>query len=499
MNTIMSAGITDDIELLVHIDRHAGKTLQRQLVEQLRQAILTGQLAPGRRLPSTRALADAFGISRNIAMVVYDELYAQGYLERQQGSGTFVSSELATLPRPQRPVLSGVPRWLPQTPPLEAGYEQPEAGTISFLPGIPDISMLPYSAWREIWRNVTAQLPPAQYDSAKGNYELRVALAGLLGRSRGIACEPDDIIITSSTSQALDLLSRVLLKSGGSAGFEEPGYAIARLVLQAQGASIIPVAVDDDGIRVDLLPVGAAAPLLVYVTPSHQYPLAGRLSLERRKALLDWAEANDSLIIEDDYESEFRYDTSPLPALFSLDTHERVVYIGTFSKVLTPALSVGYLIAPRVLRKHLEQIKTVTDFQISWPVQRALQVLIEEGHLERHIKRMRRTYAEKRDLLRSMLSPVAHLAQLRGLEAGLHAYLELRDELPAKKVAHEAAKRGVIVNTLDENYLCEPDRNGLVLGYSSLTMQEIARGASVLREVILQVAPGLSPPLNGLY
>ena len=488
MNTIMSAGIADDIELLVHIDRRAGKTLQRQMVEQLRQAILSGRLAPGRRLPSTRALADIFGISRNIAMVVYDELYAQGYLVRQPGSGTFVSDELATLPRPKRSTPSEKPRWLPQGPPVEANHEQPEAGTISFLPGVPDISMLPYSAWREIWRDVTSHLPPAQYCPAFGYYELRAAIAGLAGRLRGIACEPEDIIITSGTSQALDLISRVIVKPGRSAGFEEPGYAIARMILQAQGALIMPIAVDDDGMRVDLLPEGTAAPLLVYVTPSHQYPLTGRLSLARRKALLDWAEANDSLIIEDDYDSEFRYDSSPLPALLSLDTHERVAYIGTFSKALTPSLSVGYLIAPRVLRKHLEQVKTLTDFQVSWPIQRALQVMIEEGHLERHIKRMRRVYAEKRALLSSLLAPFAHLAQLHGLEAGLHAYLELREDLPAQRVAQEAAERGVIVNTLDEYYLGKCDRNGLVLGYSSLMMEEITHGAKILGEIITRMA-----------
>ena len=481
-------GIADDFELLIQIDREVDKTLQRQLIEQLRRAILQGQLVPGRRLPSTRVLADALGISRNIAMIAYDELYAQGYLERRQGSGTYVSRELPALPRPGRPFIAEAPRWLPRAAlPEKPDHTLYKSATLAFRLGVPDISSFPQSAWRLIWREVVSQLPPAHYGSPLGSNELRTAIAEFLGRSRGITCDKEDVIITSSAGQALDLIARTVLRSGGLVGFEEPGYSLARQILLAQRASIVPIPVDDDGMQVEALPVGSAAPVLVYVTPSHQFPLASRLSLARRMALLEWAGSNDSLIIEDDYDSEFRFDASPLPALASLDMHGRVAYIGTFSKILTPALRVGYLVAPRALRMLIAQFKILTDYHTSWPLQQALVALINDGYLERHIRRMCRLYAEKRALLSATLLPVAHLARLRGLEAGLHAYLELNVDLDAQVVAYETARRGVLVNTLDDYYMGRPDRNGLLLGYGGLSLREIARGTKILAEVIAHI------------
>jgi GntR family transcriptional regulator/MocR family aminotransferase len=205
-------------------------------------------------------------------------------------------------------------------------------------------------------------------------------------------------------------------------------------------------------------------------------------------ALLKWAETNDSLIIEDDYDSEFRFDASPLPALASLDTTGRVAYIGTFSKVLTPALRIGYLVAPPLLRKRVEHLKDLTNEHPSWSVQQMLAVLIADGYMERHIRRMRHQYAEKRRALETILAPLAPLAHLRGLEAGLHAYLELRSDVNASHVARLAHKRDVIVTTLDAYYIGTPDRSGLLLGYGSLDIPDIIQGTKVLREVIEDVA-----------
>jgi len=242
-----------------------------------------------------------------------------------------------------------------------------------------------------------------------------------------------------------------------------------------------PVPVDEDGLCTDRLPNRAA---LVYVTPSHQYPLGGRLPIGRRVALLKWAEAAGALVIEDDYDSEFRFDGPPLPALAGLDGLRRVVYLGTFSKVLLPGLRVGYLVAPRELRDRILAMKDPSEVHTPWPVQRALAALVASGDFERHIRRMRRHYGELRAELRRALSPVEPLARLRGLEAGLHAFLELSPGLNPARVAEAAAARGVLVRTLEPYFLGVPTRSGVLLGYGGLSPEDVQRGARILAEVI---------------
>jgi GntR family transcriptional regulator / MocR family aminotransferase len=280
------------------------------------------------------------------------------------------------------------------------------------------------------------------------------------------------------------LIAHATLAPGDAVGMEEPGYPEARETFLAHGARIVPIPVDDDGLRVDALPTGPDAPLLVYVTPSHQYPLGARLPVSRRMALLAWAAAHDGLIIEDDYDSEFRFDAPPLPALAGLDDAGNVAYIGTFSKVLTPSLRAGYLVAPLPLRERIAGLTPETARQTPWPVQRALTHFLASGDLERHIRRMRRHYAAQRAALRDALAPVAPLAQLQGLEAGLHAYLALRPDLDPETVIARAAARSVVVYPLAPYYLGEPDRNGVLLGYGGLALDDVARGARLLAAVI---------------
>jgi GntR family transcriptional regulator / MocR family aminotransferase len=477
------AKIAADLGVPLVLDHAARSPLHQQLRAQLRQAILDGRLASGTRLPSTRALAQTLGVSRTVTSSAYDDLVAEGYLEGHQGSGTYVGSDLPPLPRLNRPVPDVPPRWLRKAPPVR--LDEPRAPeVIAFRLGTPSISSLPPRIWREAWRAVTNRLPPNRYGAPNGDPALRAALAPYLGRSRGVACTPEDILITAGATHALDLIARASLSVGDAVGFEEPGYPAARHILLARGGRIVPVPLDDDGMQVERLPHGTDAPLLVYTTPSHQYPLATRLSVARRIALLTWAQTNESLIVEDDYDSEFRFDTSPLPALASLDGIERVAYIGTFSKVLTPALRVGYLVAPPLLRQHIEQLEYLTAEYVSWPLQQMLAAFISDGQLDRHIRRMRQQYAQKRQALAHTLAPIAHLAQLRGLEAGLHAYLELRSDLDALRVAQLARTRGVMVTTLDAYYSGPADRSGLLLGYGGLDIPDIVRGATVLREVI---------------
>jgi GntR family transcriptional regulator/MocR family aminotransferase len=488
-----TASISEDLELLLHLERHARQPLQRQLLEQLRQAILQGQLVPGRRLPATRPLARALGIARNVVITAYDELAVEGYLTLHRGSGAYVTGDLPTLPHVPRPSPAGTPRWLRPTP--EPTVSSPPTGpdAMCFQLGVPAIAPFPLSVWRAVWREATDHLPPPDYGSAVGDGDLRAALATYLKRARGVTCGPDDILITSSAAQALDLIAQATLTPGDHVGFEEPGYHFARNALLARGAQIVPIPVDDDGLQVDTLPTGADAPLLVYVTPSHQFPLAMRLPITRRIALLEWARANKSLIIEDDYDSEFRFDAPPIPALAGLDQDGCVAYIGTFSKVLTPALRLGYLLAPPPLRSRVAQLKSLSDLHPPWPVQRALLALIRDGHLDRHIRRMRRVYAEKRALLSVTLAPIQPLAQLRGLEAGLHAYVHLRPDLDARRISVMAHERGVGIITLDRFYHHTPTRSGLLLGYGGLELAEIARGARILAKVISEDAGAQHP------
>lgn len=476
------------LDLPITLDREHDLSLHVQLAQQLRKAITTGLLPAGIQLASTRALAVTLGVSRNVVVAAYDELFAEGYLEGRHGSGTYVSQDIPSPPRAARPSPPSYPRWVRPTtlPVLDLPSQEPNM--IEFRLGTPMITPLSLRVWHKIWHKAIAHLPPNTSGSPKGDPRLRAALAEYLGRARGIACQAEDLIVTSGATQALDLLVRAILGPNDLVGFEEPGYPPARHILKAPGAQLLLLPVDDDGVRVDLLPHGPSAPLLVHVTPSHQYPLTTRLSVARRLALLDWAQTNDSLIIEDDYDSEFRFDASPLPALASLDTSGHVAYIGTFSKVLTPVLRIGYLLVPPPLRESIERLKRFSDNHTSWPTQQALAILLSEGHLDRHIRRMRLHYAHKRQLLKEVLAPLAPLAHLRGLDAGLHAYLELRADLDAHRVAQDAKERGVLISTIDSCYAGTPDRNGLLLGYGGLSPQEVIQGAQILREVIEQRA-----------
>jgi GntR family transcriptional regulator/MocR family aminotransferase len=350
---------------------------------------------------------------------------------------------------------------------------------------MPDTAAMPSSVWRAIWRDVASQSLPSYFGSPSGDLEFRTALAQYLGRARHVFCTAEDIVVTSGALQALNLLAQAMLKPGDPVGFEEPGYLMARQALLGQGLRILPIPVDEDGLKVDALPRGPEAPPLVYVTPSHQYPLGGRLSIARRMALLGWASENGRIIVEDDYDSEFRFDAPPLPALAGLDHAGRVVYIGTFSKIFMPSLRVGYLVTSNVeLRQHIEHIRWLTDLHAAWPSQRALLSFIAGGHMDRHVLRMRRLYARKRALLNEILAPLAPIARLRGMEAGLHAYLELSEGLDSSDIAARLYERGVIVVPIDNFYFGKPDRTGLVLGYGALSMQDLARGVSILKEVI---------------
>ena len=464
------------LELPLVADRADPGPLTAQLAGQLRDALADGRLATGERLPSTRMLATQLGVSRTVVSGAYAQLFAEGWVEGRHGSGTFVADGAPGRPRPggaQEPAAPGDQAWAAAPDPALAPGVAP---MIDLRPGLTWTAGIDGAAWRRAWRSagasVTAGLP-----DPRGSAGLRAALTGYLRRSRGVHCSPGQVVVTRGVAGSLGLIAAALLRPGDQVGVEEPGYPAARAVFAAHGLRVVPCPVDSGGLRVDLLPGGLR---LVYVTPAHQYPLGGRLSVPRRRALTSWARDTGALIVEDDYDGEFRYDVAPLPALFGLDP-EVVVYLGTATKILTPALRVGWLAAAPALAARLAGAGGALGDYASGPAQEALLSLIATGDLERHVRRMRHDYARRRAAITAVFGGGA-TGRLLGDEAGMHMVLETR--APAAQIAAAAAGQGVAVATLDRYFAGPVTRNGLVLGYGGARLPDVARGCGILAGIL---------------
>jgi GntR family transcriptional regulator/MocR family aminotransferase len=465
------------LELTLVADRDGPGPLTSQIAGQLRDALGDGRLATGERLPSTRALAGLLGVSRTVVTAAYAQLFAEGWVEGRHGSGTYVAVGAPGRPgrrAPARASRAAEAGRAPGSGPEAAdGRPARDAGPlINLRPGVAWTDGIDRAAWRRAWRSagtgVCGALPDPQ-----GSAGLRAALTGYLRRSRGVHCSADRVVVTRGVAGSLGLLA-TLLRPGDQVGVEEPGYPAARAVFAAHGLRVVPCPVDSGGLRVDALPHGLR---LVYATPAHQYPLGGRLSVPRRRALTSWARKTGALIVEDDYDGEFRYDVAPLPALFGLDP-EVVVYLGTTTKILTPALRVGWLAASPALAARLAQAAESQGDWASGPAQDALLSLIATGALERHIRRMRHDYARRRAAITAVFGGGGRGGRLLGDEAGMHMVLETRE--PAALVAAAAAERGVAVATLERYFAGPVTRNGLVLGYGGARLPDVARGCEIL-------------------
>ena len=390
-------------------------------------------------------------------------------------------------PAPSRPASSRpAPSRRPVPAPSQPSSSQlvPSPGgtaAVILRPGIPWQAGIDPAAWRRAWRHAGTQPVPAQPDP-RGRGDLREALTGYLRRSRGVCATADQILVTRGVSAGLGLVASALLRPGDRVGVEEPGYQAARAVFASRGARLVPCRVDGDGLVVDELPAGLR---LVYTTPAHQYPLGGRLPVPRRQALAAWARVTGALILEDDYDGEFRYDVAPLPTLFGLDP-DVVIYLGTTSKTLTPALGAGWLAARPDLIPVLTAAAAELGERVSAPVQHAVTELLAGGELERHVRRMRHEYARRRAVM------VAILGGLTGDTAGMHMVLELPPGT-ATAVAAAARERGVEVATLDRYFAGPPTREGLVLGYGAADLAGVSRGC----QVIAGILAGLPGPRAG--
>jgi GntR family transcriptional regulator/MocR family aminotransferase len=468
------------VELPLATSRADARPLTVQVVGQLRTAMADGPLAAGERLPSTRSLATALGVSRTVVTSAYAQLFAEGWIEGRPGSGTYVADGAAGpagwladgtpgAARPRGPAAGGGPR---RPADGEAGRQAP---MIELRPGIPWAAGIDRAAWRRAWRSAGAG-PPLAVAQPQGDPALRAALTGYLRRGRGFRCLPEQVLITRGVASGLGLIAAALLRPGDMVGVEEPGYPAARAVFAAHGARVVPCPVDADGLVVDALPAGLR---LIYTTPAHQYPLGGRLGVPRRHALIAWARAAGALIVEDDYDGEFRYDVAPLPALVGLD-RDVVVYLGTTTKILTPELRIGWLVARPDLVARLAGVAAGMGEWAGGPAQRAVLALMAAGDLDQHIRRMRHEYARRRAAMTGALTGSAAGALL-GDEAGMH--LVLRTRRDAEAIATDAQAHGVAVVTLARYFAGPVTTNGLVLGYGGATAGEITRACQILAQV----------------
>jgi GntR family transcriptional regulator/MocR family aminotransferase len=471
------------VELALAADRHAELPLTEQIAAQLRDVLTSGRLAAGERLPSSRALAAALGVSRTVVTAAYTQLFAEGWLEGRHGSGTYVAPGAVT-PGAVAPLGAGaapahVAAPVPAAPatlaatPRAAGPQPDPVPPVNLRPGIPWQAGIDPAAWRRAWRHAGTEPVSAQPDP-RGRPALREALTGYLRRGRGVCVTANQILATRGVSAGLGLVTAALLRPGDRVGVEEPGYQAARAVFASRGAQLVPCRVDGDGLVVDELPGDLR---LVYTTPAHQYPLGGRLPVPRRQALAAWARSTGALIVEDDYDGEFRYDVAPLPTLFGLDP-DVVIYLGTTSKTLTPALGAGWLVARPDLVPAFTAAAVDLGERVSGPVQHAVTELLASGELERHVRRMRHEYARRRAVMVTALA-----GRLTGDTAGMHMVLELP---PGTATAGAAAarERGVEVATLDRYFGGPPTLEGLMLGYGAADLAAVSRGCQVIAEIL---------------
>ncbi|GAA3666890.1 PLP-dependent aminotransferase family protein [Nonomuraea antimicrobica] len=453
------------VDLPISLSRTSAEPLTAQLAHWLRRAMMDGTLASGERLPSTRALAVQLAVSRTVVTEAYQQLYAEGWLDGRHGSGTFVADMEAGIEQAPAP---GESACVPGPPP-------PPADRIDLTAGEPWVRDYDRAAWKRAWRKA-ADLPPGASPDPYGLPRLRALLADHLRRARGMAVGPENILVTRGTGNGLDLCALALLGPGARAGVEDPGYHVARTVLAARGAEVVPCPVDEDGVIIDGLPGDLR---LLYTTPAHQYPLGGRLPIPRRERLLAWARRTGAMVVEDDYDAEFRYDVAPLPALYGLDP-SRVVLLGTLSKTLAPDVGVGWLVgAPELVARIAGLRESVAD-RTSGPVQQAVATLLERGDLDRHLRRMRLEYARRRAAVVEILGPVC---RLRGDTAGLHVLAELPAAVVPAVVAR-AGERGILLDSTERHHHGGLRLHGLVIGYGSASLADVRRGCRILAGLI---------------
>lgn len=475
--------------LPIDLSRRRSRPLLRSLHSQLRAAILDGRLKPGVRLPSTRTLALACRVSRNTTVAAYDLLLSEGYVAARRGSGTVVAQSLPQAAKDRSSASRR--RYGRQLNPYWRGRALPVGDLPSppprydFQVGVPHVAGFPYAIWRRLAGRVDRSLRDGRLQAAepRGQPALRAAIAQHVSYSRAVACDPAAIVVTAGAQQAFDLLARVLTTPNRTTvALENPGYPPVGAAFAAQGARLAMIPVDGEGLLVERLPPQAR---VVCVTPSHQFPLGAVLSARRRTALIDWCAQRGSVVLEDDYDSEFRFADRPLDALQTLDRAQSVFYLGTFSKTLLPELRLGYIVAPRWALAALIAAKQIADGHCSALTQATVALLIREGHLARHVRRMQRLYAQRRAvLMEGLQSGCGQWLEILPSVAGLHVAARLRAGREEAQVLAQALAAGVGVKSLRGYYTAKPSAPGLIFGYGNIAEQDIVEGIKRLRSIL---------------
>jgi GntR family transcriptional regulator/MocR family aminotransferase len=481
---------------VVAIDRASPTPLYRQLYNGFREAILEHRLRAGERIPSTRSLAADLRISRLPLLNAYEQLVAEGYFRSGIGSGTFVASCITGKTRPTaRETLRPTPVRGRRLVSHETDFLLPNEtapwlrGWGAFRVHEPAVDRFPHEIWsRLVGRHARAARGNPQsmnYGDPMGYRPFREAVAAYLRTARAVRCEADQVMVVSGSQQALSLTARVLVDPGSPVWVEEPGYGGARDVLRLRSARLVPVPVDEEGLNVSAGVERCAEASAAYVTPSHQYPLGMVMSASRRLQLLDWAQKNGSWIIEDDYDSEYRYESLPIASLQGLDRDSRVLYVGTFSKVLFPALRLGYIVIPADLVARFVAVRDATDIFPPTFAQAVVADFIREGHFARHLRRTRALYRERRvALVDAIRAKLGDMLRVLGDEAGMHLVVSLSKGPNDHDVSVRAARQGLWVMPLSPCYIGKASRQGFVLGFGGTSIPEILSGVRRLRSAL---------------
>jgi GntR family transcriptional regulator/MocR family aminotransferase len=488
-------------EIAIERPRRGSRDAARNLFSQLAAAIRDGRLAAGTKLPPTRTSAALFGVSRNTMVKVYDRLLQHGHVVTRRSSGTYVAAAMArhAAPKPSNDTLVSDRRlnsfWLSDEVGKAIGFwrdspgesNSPRPNAIDFRPALVDPRLFPFDVFRRVSAKQLRRLErkPARSKSPQGNqgnYHLREAISRHVALTRAVVCDSDAVLVTSGAQQAFDLLARTLVTSGKTVvAIEDPGYPPMRVAFAAAGATVVPVAIDDEGLLVEKLPRDTR---VICVCPSHQFPLGVAMSARRRKALIEFARTHDAVIIEDDYDGEFRYDT-PLEALRTFDAADVVFYVGTFSKCMLPALRLGFIVAPRWAIGTLAVAKNCLDWHCSTPLQTSVAGFILEGHLARHVRKMRTLYRRRRELLLNFLrheigNALAPIPSFYGMHITAISH-ERRDLDPVAEALHE---NNVKIHTLRRYFLGSPTHDGLVFGYGAADVADMKRGLALLKKAL---------------
>lgn len=473
----------------IKLDKSSAQTLFQQIYFQFRELILTGSFSPGSKLPSSRKLAAHLDVGRITVIEAYNQLQDEGFIEPREGSGTFVAKNISSSYLQHKdnefsPALAPWGQHIINQP--QMSKRENMRLDIDFGFGRSFSHIFPYDIWRRLLARYlsTDDIMLSRYGSTAGFAPLREAVAGYLARQRGVRCLADQIVIVSGAQQALDILSRLLIRPGDEILVETPGYYDAYKLFKTHGAKLIPLAVDENGLPVEAIPATCGA-RLVFVTPSHQFPRGGTLSLPRRLALLNWAQKNEALIIEDDYDSELRYQGRPLASLQGLDISGHVIYLGNFSKVLFPGLRLGYLVLPHSLTNPFIRAKGLVDRGAPTLTQAAVADFISEGHFERHLRHLRKAYKKRRKaLVTAIQTYMPERVHFSEDAAGLHVMLYLNRNCDETRIIQQAAAAGVGVYPGAPYHLQSPAPPSILLGFSGLDTQQIQEGVKRLATII---------------